>query len=141
TADLVYAIHGTKAAGQAFYQDIKRRLPKYARSADDLKILPAIRLVVARTRAEAQAKFDELQALLDPLVGLNRLSSAFGDLSGYPLDGPVPIDDLPQAGIKSLSQQLIDRVRRDQPTIRELYEQVAGRGGFCVIGTPTDIVD
>jgi FMN-dependent oxidoreductase (nitrilotriacetate monooxygenase family) len=141
TADLVYAIHGTKEAGQAFYRDIKRRLPKYGRSADDLKILPAIRPVVAKTRAEAQAKFDALQALLDPLVGLNRLSGAFGDLSGYPLDGPVPLDDLPQAGIKSLSQHLIERVRRDKPTIRELYEQVAGKGGFCVIGTPTDIVD
>ena len=141
TADLVYAIHGSKQTAQIFFKDIKGRLAKYGRSLDDIKILPAIRPIVARTRQEAQAKFDQLQALLDPLVGLNRLSGAFGDLSGYPIDGPVPLDDLPQAGIKSLSQQLIDRVRRDKPTIRELYEQVAGKGGFSVIGTADDIVD
>ena len=141
TADLVYAIHGSKQTAQIFFKDIKGRLAKYGRSLDDIKILPAIRPIVARTRQEAQAKFDQLQALLDPLVGLNRLSGAFGDLSGYPIDGPVPLDDLPQAGIKSLSQQLIDRVRRDKPTIRERYEQVAGKGGFSVIGTADDIVD
>lgn len=141
TADLVYAIHGTKEAGKAFYVDIKRRLERYGRSWDDLKILPAVRPVVARTRAEAQAKLDQLQALLDPLVGLNRLNNAFGDLSGYPLDGPVPLDDLPPSGIKSLSQQLIERVRREKPTIRQLYEQVAGQGGFCLVGTPADIAD
>ena len=141
TADLVYAIHGTKEVGKAFYVDIKRRLERYGRSWDDLKILPAVRPVVAKTRTEAQAKFDQLQALLDPLVGLNRLNNAFGDLSGYPLDGPVPLDDLPPSGIKSISQQLIERVRREKPTIRQLYEQVAGKGGFCLIGTPADIAD
>lgn len=141
TADLVYAIHGTKETAKAFYADIKGRLERYGRSSDDLKILPAVRPVVARTRAEAQAKLDQLQALLDPLVGLNRLNNAFGDLSGYPLDGPVPLDDLPPSGIKSLSQQLIERVRRERPTIRQLYEQVAGQGGFCLVGTPADIAD
>ncbi len=141
TADLVYAIHRTKAEGQAFYADIKGRMARYDRHPDDLKILPALRPVVGRTRQEAQAKFDALQELLDPLVGLNRLSNAFGDLSGYPLDGPVPMAALTEAGIKSISRQLIERVKRDNPTIRQLFEEVAGKGGFCLIGTPADIVD
>ena len=141
TADLVYAIHGTKSAAQAFYADIKRRMPAYGREPGDLKILPALRPVLGRTRAEAQAKFDELQELLDPLVGLNRLNSAFGDLSGYPLDGPVPIDEHAPKGIRSISQGLIERVRREKPTIRQLYEEVAGKGGFCLIGTAAEIAD
>ena len=37
---------------------------------DDLKIMPALCPVVGRTRAEAQAKYDQLQALIDPLAGL-----------------------------------------------------------------------
>ena len=141
TADLVYAIHGTKAAAQTFYADIKGRMAKYARDPQDLKILPALRPVVGRTRDEARAKFDELQALLDPLVGLNRLGNAFGDLSGYPLDEPVPLEAFGPTGIKSLSKQLVERVKTERPTIRQLYEQVAGMGGFCLIGTPVDIVD
>ena len=116
-------------------------MAKYGREPNDLKILPALRPVVATTRAEAQAKFDALQALLDPLVGLNRLSNALGDLSAYPLDGPVPLDKLGPAELRSTSKALIDRVTREQPTIRQLYGDVAGKGGFGLIGTPAEIVD
>jgi alkanesulfonate monooxygenase len=141
TADLVYAIHGTKEAGQAFYRDIKGRMPRYGREPETLKILPAVRPVVARTRAEAQAKLEALQELLDPLVGLGRLANAFGDLSGFPLDGPVPLERLGPSELRSISQQLVERVRREAPTIRQLYRDVAGKGGFCLVGTPADIVD
>jgi FMN-dependent oxidoreductase (nitrilotriacetate monooxygenase family) len=141
TADVVYAVHDTMAAAQAYYADVKARMDKYGRDRDEVKILPAVRPVVGRTAAEAQAKFDQLQALLDPLVGLARLHGAFGDLSGYPLDGPVPMDVLGPNEMKSGTERLRARVQRDQPTIRELYKQVAGMGGFCLIGTPAQIVD
>ncbi len=141
TADIVYAIYGTKEAGRTYYENIKGRMAKYGRAREDLKVLPALRPVVARTQQEAQAKFDQLQELLDPLVGLNRLNGAFGDLSGFPLDGPVPIDERGPTGIRSQAQNLIDRVKRENPTIRQLYEHVAGKGGFCLIGTPAQIVD
>lgn len=141
TADIVYAVHPTKAVAQAFYADLKRRLAKYGRIGSDLKILPALRPVVGRTAEEARAKYDQLQALLDPLVGLARLNQAFGDLSGYPLDGPVPLDELGPAELRSTSAQLLERVRRQNPTIRELYQEVAGMGGFCLIGTPSQIAD
>jgi FMN-dependent oxidoreductase (nitrilotriacetate monooxygenase family) len=141
TADLVYAVHPTREVARAFYADVKGRLGKYGRSEDDLKILPALRPVVGRTAAEAQAKFDQLQELLDPLVGLARLNQTFGDLSGYPLDGPVPLDKLGPGELRSISAQLVERVKRQNPSIRDLYGEVAGRGGFCVIGTAADIAD
>jgi FMN-dependent oxidoreductase (nitrilotriacetate monooxygenase family) len=141
TADLVYAIHPTKAAAQAYYADIKSRMTKYGREPSELKILPALRPVVARTEQEAHSKFERLQDLLEPLVGLGRLNNAFGDLSSYPLDGPVPLDHLGPSEIRSISRQMIERVERDQPTIRELYRDVAGKGGFCLIGTPDQIAD
>jgi len=141
TADLVYAVHPTREAARAFYADVKGRLGRYGRDEDDLKILPALRPVVGRSAAEAQAKFNQLQELLHPLVGLARLNHTFGDLSGYPLDGPVPLDKLGPAELRSISAQLLERVKRQNPTIRELYGEVAGRGGFCVIGTAADIAD
>jgi len=141
TADLVYAVHASKDAAQSFYADIKGRLGKYGRSADDVKILPALRPVVGRTAAEAQAKFDQLQELLDPLVGLARLNQTFGDLSGYPLDGPVPLEKVGPAELRSTSAQLLARVKRQNPTIRQLYKDVAGRGGLCLIGRAADIAD
>ena len=90
TAEVVYAAQSTSPAPSAYYADVKGRMAKYGRAPDDLKIMPAVTAIVGRTRAEAQAKFDELQELIDPLVGLASLFSSFGDLSGYPLDGPVP---------------------------------------------------
>ena len=141
TADIVYAVHPSKSVAQAFYADVKRRLERYQRGADDLKILPALRPIVDRTAAEARAKYDQLQELLDPLVGLARLNQTFGDLSAYPLDGPVPLDKLGPAELRSISAQLLERVRRQNPTIRQLYQEVAGMGGFCLIGTATDIAD
>jgi alkanesulfonate monooxygenase SsuD/methylene tetrahydromethanopterin reductase-like flavin-dependent oxidoreductase (luciferase family) len=115
-------------------------MAKYGREPDDLKIMPAICPVVGRTRAEAQAKFDQLQAMIDPLVGLGRLYSSFGDLSGYPLDGPVPEDALGKQELRSLSVQLVERVRKEKPTIRELYLR-SGITGSAKIGTPADIAD
>jgi len=55
--------------------------------------------------------------LLDPLVGLSTLASTFGDLSGYPLDGPVPLEQHGRQDLRSISERLIARVCRDQPTI------------------------
>ena len=141
TADIVYAVHPTKTVARAFYADVKARLAKHGRSADDLKILPALRPVVGKTGQEARAKYDQLQELLDPLVGLARLNQTFGDLSGYPLDGPVPLDTLGPTELRSISAQLLERVRRQNPTIRQLYQEVAGMGGFCLIGTPPEIAD
>jgi alkanesulfonate monooxygenase SsuD/methylene tetrahydromethanopterin reductase-like flavin-dependent oxidoreductase (luciferase family) len=43
--------------------------------------------------------------------------------------------------LRSTSAQLLEWVRRQNPTIRELYGEVAGRGGFCLIGTAADIAD
>ncbi len=141
TSDIVYCIHGTKAGAKAYADDVKGRMGRYGREPGDLKVLPAVRPIVGRTRDEARAKLDHLQELLDPLAGLNRLSGPLGDLSGHDLDGPVPLDVGGPTGIKSLSKQLVERIRSEQPTIRQLYKQVAGEGAFALVGTAADIVD
>jgi FMN-dependent oxidoreductase (nitrilotriacetate monooxygenase family) len=140
TAEVIYAISGSLEGARAYYADVKGRMAKYGREPDDLKIMPALCPVVGRTRAEAQAKYDELQALIDPLAGLGALYSSFGDLSGYDLDAPVPEDALGSQEMRSLSALLVERVRREKPTIRELYLR-AGLTGSAKIGTPADIAD
>jgi FMN-dependent oxidoreductase (nitrilotriacetate monooxygenase family) len=140
TAEVIYAIHNALDRAQGYYADVKARMAKYGREQDDLKIMPAFCPVVGRTRAEAQAKYDELQAMIDPLAGLGSLYGSFGDLSGYPLDGPVPDDALGPQEHRSLSVQLVERVRREKPTIRELYLR-SGLTGSARIGTASDIAD
>ena len=102
--------------------------------------MPAFCPVVGRTRAEAHAKYDQLQALIDPLAGLGSLLSTFGDLSGYPVDGPVPADAVGSQDLRSISAPLIERARQENLTIRHLCLR-AGLTGSASIGTPTDIAD
>jgi alkanesulfonate monooxygenase len=117
-------------------------MEKYGRAPDDMKILPGLRPTLGRTTAAARAKFNALQALLHPLVGLSTLYSTFGDLSGYPLDGPVPLEACGPQELRSISERLRTRARRDQPTIRQLSQQVAGMGGGCnVIGTADEVAN
>src|SRR3954469_3939783 len=140
TADVIYAINTTLDGARDYYDDVKGRMAKYGREPDDLKILPAFCPVVGSTRAEAQAKYDQLQALIDPLAGLASLYSTFGDLSGYPLDGPVPADAVGAQDLRSISAQFSKRARHENLTIRQLYLR-AGLTGSASIGTPVDIAD
>ena len=140
TADVIYAIHESLDGGRAYYDDVKGRMAKYGREPDDLKIMPALCPVVGRTREEAQAKHDQLQALFDPLAGLGSLYGTFGDLSGYPLDAPVPDNALGGQELRSISARVVERVRKEKPTIRELYLR-SGITGSARIGTPADIAD
>src|SRR6202167_4792756 len=105
TADVIYAIHGSLDSARDYYADVKGRMAKYGREPDDLKIMPAFCSVLGRTRADAQAKFDGFQELVDPLAALAALYAAFGDLSGYPLDGPVPDDAIGTLAMRSGSAQ------------------------------------
>ena len=115
TAEVIYAIYNSLDSAKRYYADVKTRMSQYGRAPDDLKIMPAFCPVVGRTRAEAQAQYHQLQAMIDPLAGLGSLYSSFGDLSGYPLDGPVPDDALGAqdfAASAPSSVALVEWVRR-----------------------------
>jgi alkanesulfonate monooxygenase len=143
SADAIFSRHSTLDDGQAFYADVKGRLAAYGRDPDHLKIMPGVFPVVGRTEQEAEDKFGELQDLIHPEVGLSLLSGMLGgvDLSGYPVDGPLP--DLPESnGGKSRQDLLIRLARREELTIRQLYLRIAGaRGHRQIRGTPETIAD
>ncbi|AIT25613.1 hypothetical protein D554_0436 [Bordetella holmesii 30539] len=104
--------------------------------------MPGIFPVIGRTQQEAEEKFAQLQELIHPVVGVRLLSNMIGaDLSGYPVDGPLP--DLPQTnGGKSRQQLLVDLARRDGLSIRDLYLRIAGaRGHQQIVGTPERVAD
>jgi alkanesulfonate monooxygenase len=97
---------------------------------------------IGATRAEAQEKYDLLQSLIHPKLGVQLLSTFIGmDLSGYPLDGPLP--DPPESNTEHGRQKvIIDLARQENLTIRQVYMRVAGqRAHRTVIGTATDVAD
>lgn len=143
TAEAIFTAQQTLADAIAFYADVKGRLAKYGRAPENIKILSGVFPVVGRTEAEAQGKFEALQNLIDPAVGLDLLKQQGGglDLSAYPLDGPLP--DLPETNAKKSRRELIiELARRENLTIRQLYLRIAGaRGNWQIVGTPSQIAD
>ncbi|MGF6508946.1 LLM class flavin-dependent oxidoreductase [Paraburkholderia sp. 32] len=139
-ADVVYSNSHYLKHAQDYYGDLKGRLAKYGREPGELLIMPGITPFVGRTRQEAQDKFDQLQELIHPLSGLAELYNALGDLSGYPLDGPVP--DIGGQKLRSLASNLLEMARAENLSIRQLYQRVASTFSVrLVIGTASDIVD
>jgi FMN-dependent oxidoreductase (nitrilotriacetate monooxygenase family) len=140
TADVVYAAAQTLQQAQAYYRDVKGRMARYGRHLDALKIMPGLMAVPGRTRQEAQDRYEVLQQLVDPVVGLGALANYLGDLSGHDIDGPLP--ELGKTRDHSRGDIFIEIARRQGLTIRQLYLSIAGGNGHrTVIGTPADVVD
>jgi FMN-dependent oxidoreductase (nitrilotriacetate monooxygenase family) len=140
SADVVYSSSFDLKSAQTYYASIKDRMAKYGRDRDSLKIMPGVTLFIGRTEAEAREKYDLLNSLVEPELGLSYLYSQMGDLSAYPLDGPVPEPEDPL--VKSMAKNLLALARRDNLTIRQLYTTIAaGFGGRVLVGTAEQIVD
>ncbi|WP_440466122.1 LLM class flavin-dependent oxidoreductase [Pseudomonas sp. YH-1] len=144
TAEVVFTAQTSLAAACDFYNDLKGRLPRFGRSADDLRIMPGVFVVVGQSQAEAQEKFEAFQELVEPQVGVALLSRMLGnfDLSAYPLDGPLPELPLTDSGQRSRQLLLTELAGRENLTLAQLGRRIAGgRGHYSLIGTPTQIAD
>ena len=140
SADVVYAAAYAIPAAKAYYDTLKGRLAAHGRAPGDLLIMPGITHFIGRTRQEAQDKYDRLNALVDPKLGLSYLYAQLGDLSEYDLDGPVPEPTNPV--VRSIGKGLRDMATRENLSIRQLYTKVAaGFGTRLVIGTAADAAD
>ena len=140
-ADLYYVNEYDIDKSRAFYADIKRRLPAHGRQPGDVKILPGIQVFTGRTGAEAREKFDYLQSLIDPVVGLYVLCNLLGDFSQVDPDGPVP-DDIALTLRTSNATKTIELARAEKLTVRQLYQRVAGKAGIRqIIGSADQVAE
>src|SRR3954470_18586492 len=57
TAEVVFSASDSIEHAREYYSDVKARMARLGRSPDHLKVLPGLLVVVAPTRAEAEAKF------------------------------------------------------------------------------------
>jgi alkanesulfonate monooxygenase SsuD/methylene tetrahydromethanopterin reductase-like flavin-dependent oxidoreductase (luciferase family) len=94
--------------------------------------------ITGSTRAGAEAKLAELQALIDPRTGLSLLGADFG-LSGYDLDGPLPgLGETRQT--RSMRGMWAERSRRENLTIGQLCQLIAvASGRWLLAGTAGSI--
>lgn len=143
-AEVVFTAQQDVGQARAFYASLKQRLAAHGRKPEQLKILPGVVVSVGRSEGEAREKYEQLQQLIDPVLGVSLLSAFLGnvDLSAYPVDGPFPTGLPVTEGWKSRQQLFEGLARRDNLSIRQLYERVAGgRGHWTIIGTPQTVAD
>jgi N-acetyl-S-(2-succino)cysteine monooxygenase len=140
TAEVVFTAQPTMEGAQRFRADVLERAAAFGRAP---VVLAGVNPIVGPTHRAAQAKFQELQDLIDPVVGLSLLASELGgiDLSGSDVDGPLPELPVSNAG-RSRQELLVAMARRENLTIRQLYQRVSGsRGHWQLTGTPDEVTD
>lgn len=143
TADLVFSvINGDPASAKAAYDSLKGRIVKHGRAPHDVAILPGVMPIIGDTNEAAKAQLDRLQSFLSPTNALTLVSHRIGhDISGYPLDGPVPDLPITDRG-QSFSLALLEMAKREKMTLRDLYNvTAAARGHWVIHGTPKRIAD
>lgn len=144
TAEVVFTAQQTLEDGQVFYKKIKAAAEEAGRDPGEIKILPGVTPIIGKNEVEAREKFEQLQDLIVPELGLDFLSDYLGgiDFSQIDLDGPLP-EDIPETnGNKSRREIIIDLAKRENLTVRELYKRIAGtRGHRIIFGSPVQIAD
>lgn len=147
-AEAIFTAQQEFADAKAFYDDVKGRARGFGRDPSGIKVLPGLSPILGSTEAEARAHEEALNDLTLPAVGLKHLSQRFDgfDFTVFALDEPISTDAFPVAetvqGAQSRAGVILEIVRREKPTLRQLLHRLAGgRGHKVLAGTPGAVAD
>ena len=145
-AEAVFTAQQTLADARAFYADLKERTRQIGRDPATIKILPGIVPVIGSTEAEARAREEQLDSLINPEYARQNLATLLRlPVDALPLDAPLP-PDLPAEdeieGAKSRYTLVVNLARRENLTVRQLIGRLGGgRGHLTFAGTPEQVAD
>ena len=138
-AEAIFSPHLNVEAAKAYYDDVKARMRKFGRDPDHLKILPGLSVIVARdagTKRGRTMSFCKTSSIPSSAAKSCRPCSAKWT-SPYSLDEPLPDPLPPSNGSRGHYDSIVAMARRENLTIRELGNRVAGaRGKNVFVGTP-----
>lgn len=142
-AEVIFTAQNNVDDARLFRDAIRSRAAALGRNPDQLLVMPGVFVVIGASHAEAVDAYEQLQELVDPIVGLGLLTGLLGDIdaSAFPLDEPLP--PLPETqGSQSRQRLLYEEARTKKMTVRQLYLAAAGgRGHWSLIGAPVEIAD
>jgi alkanesulfonate monooxygenase len=150
-ADMSYGGQPNIEAARTYYATVKGKLAKYGRAPESMLMMPGIQCYLGRTQGEAEDKFARIQATVDPQVGIGHLLlNHFPDLTGLPLDAPVPdlemstemMDKRISGREPEMTLALMRRAKQEKLTLRQLFDvAMCGFWSLGVIGTPMKVAD
>jgi FMN-dependent oxidoreductase (nitrilotriacetate monooxygenase family) len=142
-AEAIFTSHPAIESAQSFYKDIKQAIREAGRNPDHVKVMASVQPIVAATEAEARQLEKELDSLVHIDLAVSTLGGFLGgvDLSGYPLDGPLP--PIPETeNAKSTRARVLDWVAREKLSIRQIAERVSSqRTSKNIVGAPEQVAD
>lgn len=146
TAELIFTAAQTLEEAQAFGADMAARLARHGRRRSDVRILPGVSVYLGRDADDARAQYEALQDLLDPETALRSLSRFVNiglDLWTLLLDEPVRLPDvIPETNThKSRQQLVVDLIRRERPTARQLLRKLTSGGHRILFGNARDVAE
>jgi alkanesulfonate monooxygenase SsuD/methylene tetrahydromethanopterin reductase-like flavin-dependent oxidoreductase (luciferase family) len=134
-------VHPNVERMREYTDDLDQRLVTFDRKEGSVKKIFGVQTVVAETRAEAQAKYERIKALIPEEGAIAWISGHFGlDFSTFDPDEYVQNIEVP--GVQGLFESVVYAKGGDPITVREAALYYAqGMGMPVLVGTPADIAD
>ncbi|OZI37120.1 nitrilotriacetate monooxygenase [Bordetella genomosp. 10] len=142
-ADVSFGAQYDLDTAREHYGEVKRRAQAAGRNPDHVLVMPGVVPIVGATEEEAAGKFDAMQQYVAIEEAIPLLSFFIGhDISGLPLDEPLPPTLGESEAMKSRTTLLLDLAHRKNMTLRQLAMSVAAaRGHLLLVGTAATIAD
>lgn len=153
-AEVIFTRYGSPDEGRAFRADLDTRLARVGRAPGDLKVFPAVTVVLGDTTADAAERAREIsrQQVSGP-GAIAFLEQVWGrDLTAHDPDGPLPEvgpvaenADITRGRVRhapdhtAVARQWRALAEAKGLSIRELVIEVSARASF--VGTPTEVAE
>ena len=125
TAEMVFTAQTTIKEGQTFCNEMHRRMDKYDRGPDHIRIFPGIMPIVGRTESEAQEKYEELRGMVDDGVGIAGVARLAGGVDIFACDPDGPLPELKPSNAARARQEMIIAMGKRGMTIRQIGRVLA----------------
>jgi FMN-dependent oxidoreductase (nitrilotriacetate monooxygenase family) len=142
TADMVFTAQTTIPEGQAFCAEMHKRVARYGRAPDHIRIFPGLMPIVGRTETEARQKYEQLRELVDDQFGLSAVARLSGGLDIWKFDPDGPLPELPPSNAARARQEMVIAMGRRGMTIRQIGRVLGmSQGHRVAYGTPAQLAD
>jgi FMN-dependent oxidoreductase (nitrilotriacetate monooxygenase family) len=141
-AEVMFTVQHDLSEAKAFYSNMKSQMRRFGREPGECKIMPGLFPIVGNTAEEARDKLSQLMSYTGSANAMELMSLRIGhDMSRYDLDGAIP--ELPVSEtIQSYARVLFAKARRENQTLRDVYNNIAvARGYLVTCGTAVTIAD
>lgn len=144
--EVIFTMFPNKAIGRDITLDIRGRAERLGRDPGQIKIAPAVYVVLGETQAIAEEKAEFARSLAKEIDSVVLLCEALNyDLSRHDLDEPVPEEVLSRiSGLRSIVDRVVRLSGKSNPTVRDIVK-FSGRGTLeeapTFVGTAAQVAD